>query len=213
MVQPRAETITQLNVKTPEGDVGVSLVADIPRYIEKYAMRLIDDLDNLFHVTINPPDVHITDILSDDGSYSALCLLDLHQQWAFVLRQITISIASMYQWFEELVIVPEKTYAGIIHFHCIARLKPGRQPTDVQRMFWRMFDVTLKNPNSAGEMKRFKDITKYMVHIDPVTDAGIVKYLFHKDKKDYEHIMEMKDSNDRYAFKPLYMHVYDMVTM
>lgn len=210
MVQPRQETITKLSVKSPAGEIGVSLVADLPRIVEKYSKSLIEDSDDLFHITVNMPMSHVTDVMDDDGIYNPLCLLDLHQQWSFVIRKFKVSIAAFYQWYSELVIVPEKTKEGIIHFHCIARLKPGRLPSDVSRMFWRMFDITLKNPSSSTEVKRFKDITKYMVHVDPITDDGIINYLFHKDKKDYETIMDLKDPSGTFAFKPLYLHVYDV---
>lgn len=187
--------------------IGVCLVADMPKLMEKYSRSAIIDLDNLFHITVNMPMAHTTDIPDDKSGFIPLCMLDLPQQWHYVKSKLADNLVNIYDWFEgDFILIPEKTKEGIIHFHCIARLSKFKIALDIPRMFWRMFDIGITSLNSSVAIKRFKDITKYMVHVEPIRDDGIINYLFHKDKKDYEDIIHIKRSNGSFQFQVMMLH-------
>lgn len=185
--------------------ISVSLVGDTPNKVEKYSRLLIMDLDRLFHIVVNPPpDLMIKD---EYNNVLPLTMMTLRQQWEWVLStwqgDKDYNLRSLHAWFDDLVIVPERTEAGLIHFHCIARLNENKIHTDIARLFWNFFDIQESfKPSTAGGMKRFKEVTKAMVNVEPIRDEGIVKYLFHKDKKDYESLMHIK-CYDTYPFKPI----------
>lgn len=186
----------------------IALVADMPQILEKYARALIRDISGLFHIVVNPPEaLTVPDPCTQEPS--ALCTLDLKDQWAHMkhlYQNDPFNLVDLYKWFDEVVIVPERTAMGNIHLHYLARLSSCRLESDIPKLFWRMLNINCVNPSNASALKRFKDITKYMVNVEPVRDAGIIDYLFHKDKKDYESIMHLKVCN-KYLFKPLYLFV------
>lgn len=184
----------------------IALVAETPVFMEKYSSILIEELDNLFHIVVNPPEaLTVPDV--DTNEPTALCTLDLKDQWEHVKRLYKnnpFNLVDLYKWFDEVVIIPERTAIGNIHMHYLARLNKARLASDIPKLFWRMFNINCVNPSNASALKRFKNITSYMVNVEPVKDAGIIQYLFHKDKKDYESIMHLKVCGE-YRFKPLYM--------
>lgn len=186
----------------------IALVAGTINQVEKYGMSLIRDLSSLFHVVVNPPD---SLVVPDEatGEPVALCTLDLKDQWDYVksLYKVYHNIADLYKWFDDVIIVPERTFAGNIHMHYIVRLNQERLASDIPKLFWRLFNINCANPSNASALKRFNDIKKFMVNVEPVRDEGIIKYLFHKDKKDYETIMGLKVCG-KYPFDPLYLHSY-----
>lgn len=184
----------------------IALVAETPVFLEKYSSTLIMELDNLFHIVVNPPEaLTVPDVATAEPT--ALCTLDLKDQWAYIkklYRDDPFNLVDLYKWFDEVVMIPERTALGNIHIHYLARLAKARLASDIPKLFWRMFKINCLNPSNASALKRFKNITSYMVNVEQVRDAGIIQYLFHKDKKDYESIMHLKVC-DNYAFKPLYL--------
>ena len=200
--------VCQVNRLMDGERVCMSLVADTPVFMEKYSSTLIADLSGLFHIVVNPPDsLTVPDPATDDPT--ALCTLDLKDQWEYIQSLYVtnpFNLVDLYKWFDEVVIVPERTAAGNIHMHYLARLSEARLESDIPKLFWRMFNINCINPSNASALKRFKDIVKYMVNVEPVRDIGIIQYLFHKDKKDYESIMHIKVCG-QFRFKPLYLFV------
>ena len=194
-----------------DGDrICITLVADSPRFMERYATLLIRDLHNLFHIVVNPPDsMTVNDLVT--GEETALCTMDLKDQWQYIQNQYVqhpFNLIELYKWFDDCIIIPERTAAGNIHMHYLARLSESRLDTDIPKLFWRMFNINITSPSNAGALKRFKETTKYMVNVEPVRDGGIIDYLFHKDKKDYESIMNIKTCGG-YRFHPLYLHSFN----
>jgi len=47
---------------------------------------------------------------------------------------------------------------------------------DIRRLFWQVLDCNVSNAK----------VRKHSVDIKPITDTGVVDYLFHKDAHDYE---------------------------
>lgn len=192
--------------------LSVCLVGEPPDKMKKYAMLLCMDLDRLFFITVNPPPDTIVD-LQDGFGPSALTCLTLQQQWKWILDKFRdnqiFNLVSLYKWFTEVVIVPERTAAGLIHFHLIARLRDNKIDSDIPRFFWNLFDINLTKSGNAAALKRFIETTKAMVNYKVVTDSQIVEYLFNKDKKDYETIMNIKIYDD-YPFQPLRLFYTDV---
>lgn len=191
--------------------ISIRLVGDSPDKIKKYAMLQCRELDSLFFITVNPPPETPVDLLDGFGA-GALTCLTLHQQWKWILDKFrdsqSFNLVTLYKWFTELIIVPERTAAGLIHFHMIARLRDNKVDSDIPRLFWNLFDINITKHGNAAALKRFIEITKAMVKVVPITDAGIVEYLFNKDKKDYESIMNIK-IHDQYPFQPLRLFYID----
>lgn len=200
-----SQTYGEVVVEQNSQRISVSLVGDTPIRVEKYSRLLIEDLDRLFHITVNPPpDLAIT-LPDDDTDKTILTCRTLQSQWKYVTDLLSdrLNLCSLYTWFDDFVIVPERTKDGLIHFHCIARLNENRIDTDIPRLFWNYFQIEQSfKPSTSSGLKRFKEVIKYMVNIEPINSAGIIDYLFHKDKKDYESLMHIK-VNDYYPFKPI----------
>jgi len=203
-------TLGPLHFVQNDQRISVCLVGDTPIKIKKYATLLCRELDGLFFVTVNPPPEMLVD-LGDGFGPSALTCLTLQKQWEWITSKWqgnqAFNLRSLYNWFEDLVIVPERTAAGLIHFHCIARLREGKIDSDISRFFWSLFDVNCTS-SAPGAIKRFNEITKAMVKVVPIKDDLIVEYLFDKDKKDYETIMDFKVGKS-YPFQPLRLFYYD----
>lgn len=200
---------TDVYKTSPSMQTAVSLVGSLPNRMLKYSKRLIDEPDDLFFITVNPPPSFLTSEYDIEGNQIPLCLLNLVAQWKFCQELLCSVTPALWKWFEDLIIVPEKTLQGVIHFHCIGRVKTDdNMLCDLPRLFWRMFDITIKNPNNSQELRRFNDITKHMVDYKPIEDDGIIDYLFDKDKKSYETIMNTK-LKGAYPFRVLYLRVME----
>lgn len=156
-----------------------------PAISEKVTRGLCIDLDDLFFITINPP----PDLKVDEGVI--LQEITLNEQYEYCVKQLNHHINTFKAIFEDVVCVPEKTEAGLIHFHFVARKRRHIITTDISRFIWTVFNIRL------GDLKehRRKAIVQYMVCIEPVVSEKIVEYLFHKDKKDYETLIYMKKPN------------------
>lgn len=205
-IAPSRQVVHSVNRLMDGKRICIALVADSPNFMEKYSSTLIASTDNLFHIVVNPPEAHTVPD-PDTQEPSALCTLNLKDQWDYIKNLYTsnpFNLVDLYKWFDEVVIVPERTAAGNIHMHYLARLSKARLESDIPKLFWRMLNINCVNPSNASALKRFKDITKYMVNVEPVRDIGIIQYLFHKDKKDYESIMHLKVCN-QFPFRPLYL--------
>lgn len=200
----------EITVFTKGECIVVSLVHDTPVFSKKYMKLLISDTDRLYFVTVNPSPVTVVDT-EYTIEPTMLTLLPLQEQWDWVLSRwkLDFNLRSMYNWFEELIMMPERTAEGVIHFHLIVRLRPDRLSSDIPRWFWDQFDIKCEKPNSQTCLNKFKSITKYMVKVEPVEDEGIIDYFFNKDEHKYEQIYDRK-IKDGYPFAPLRLQYYNV---
>lgn len=204
----RPKSSTEL-FKVRQGFAAISLVGSKPDEMKKYARLLCSELDNLFHVVINPSPTHLVDCAWTLEPVP-LTMLELKDQWKFVQTLFDpehnpYGLTDLYRYFDECIIVPERTAKGVIHVHLLARLSKSRLCSDIPRMFWQLFGIKLEGKGQSA-IDRFEAQIERMVHVTPVTDAKIVEYLFNKDKKDYEAIMNLKVCNE-YCFIPLYLNI------
>jgi len=212
VTRDRPKSSTEL-FKVRQGFTAISLVGSKPDEMKKYARSLCTELTNLFHIVINPSPTLLVDCHWTLEPVP-LTMLELKDQWKYVQTLFDPShnpfgLTDLYKYFDECIIVPERTAKGLIHLHLLARLpidpKHERLCSDIPRMFWQLFGLKLEGKGQSA-IDRFEAQIERMVHVTPVTDSNIVEYLFNKDKKDYEAIMNLKVCNV-YCFIPLYLHI------
>lgn len=181
--------------RSQAGGIIAYLGRDNPKNLKKVMRAQCLEPVNLFFITVNPP----PGLIVDEELKTTLEELTLPEQWVYVLKRLDGHTNLLYGWFDDLIIVPEKTKQGLIHIHCVGHLLSHRIDTDIHRIFWSIFGVEM------GKLipKEKKMIREHMVHIEPVRDEGIVDYCFDKEEKNYEKLLHYKDSKGNYRFQPL----------
>lgn len=160
-----------------------------PAELKKVIRVLIMEPDNLFHVVVNPPPI----LPVMDGILGEHFL---EEQYDWTIKQLQENTRLLFKMFTDLHIISERTKDGVIHIHCVAKLREGRLDTDIKRTFWQIFNIsTLKERDKRNAMKS-------MVHYEEIRDEGIIAYLFDKDKKDYETIYNKKNAKGEFYYMP-----------
>lgn len=91
-----------------------------------------------------------------------------------------------------MVVVPERTAEGNIHFHAVVTLHNDFDECDVRRTLWQVLDVDLTKAKHR----------KYSINYKLINDTGVVDYLFHKEQHNYEVIFNRK-INGKLEFLPM----------
>lgn len=177
--------------ETPQGMAAIFSPGH-PAILEKVTRLEIDDLSGspMFFYSCNPdPGTKI----SEQGA--VLAERSLYSQWKWLKEKLIFyaSILSIRASF--MLIVPEQTKDGNIHFHAIVRPHNGFDEHDVKRIFWHIMECNVSNAK----------VRKHAVNIKPINDSGVIDYLFHKDAHDYETIFNRKINNDE-PFQPLLLY-------
>lgn len=116
----------------------------------------------------------------------------LCSQWAWLRGRLEFFASLLSTRASFMMIVPEQTKDGNIHFHAIVRPHNGFDEHDIKRTFWNIMECDVSKPK----------VRKHAVNIKPINDSGVVDYLFHKDAHDYETIFNRK-INNKLEFLPL----------
>jgi len=157
--------------------------------LEKVTRVEIDDVSGapMFFYSCNPdPGTKI----NEQGAL--LVERSLYSQWKWLSGRLDFyaSILSVRASF--MLIVPEQTKDGNIHFHAIVRPHNDFDEHDIKRTFWQIIEA---------DVSKVK-VRKHAVNIKPINDSGVVDYLFHKDAHDYEVIFNKK-INNKLEFQPM----------
>lgn len=158
---------------------------------EKVIRAEIDNYDasGMFFYSCNPdPGL----LISEHGEI--LAGKTLLNQWTWLKRQIELYVDILAIRCGFLVIVPERTAEGNIHFHAIVRPHNDYDEFDIRQTFWNIIHADIKKAK----------VRKHAVNIKPITDSGVVDYLFHKDAHDYEVIFNRVIKGVK-EFNPLVM--------
>lgn len=141
--------------------------------LEKVTRVEIENCDGsgMFFFSCNPDPATKTDLQE-----TLLCSLSLSSQWLWLSKRLDFYASLLSTRCSFMIIVPERTAEGNIHFHSIAKLKNDFEEFDIRRTFWQILDASIGNAK----------VRKYCVDIKPITSTGVVDYLFHKDAHDYE---------------------------
>lgn len=160
--------------------------------VEKVTRVEIDNLDasGMFFFSCNPDPATKIDL---QGTY--LCTLSLVSQWDWLQKRLDHYAPFLHTMCSFMIIVPERTQEGNIHFHAIVTLTNDYEECDVRRLFWEVCDAQVSNAK----------VRKHCVNIKPVNDSGVVDYLFHKDAHDYEIIFNRK-VNGKLPFECMILH-------
>lgn len=177
------------------GGVIACFSRDDPKLLKKVMRVLIMDSVSLFHVVVNPP---LFLPIDDFGFLFEESTLKEQWKWLQNCLEAPRAFSIIEGMFEDFILMPEKTEKGNLHVHIICSLKPGRIYSDIPKIMWTLLKIQLKDFKSNER----KAITEYCVNVSAVKDEGIIDYLFHKDKKDYETIYNLKDANGEFMFKP-----------
>jgi len=167
--------------------------------IMEKAMRVeIDNLDasGMYFFSCNPDPATKIDL---QGTY--LCSLSLVSQWHWLSQRLDHHAQFLYPQCSFMGIVPERTAEGNIHFHAIVTLANDFEEFDIRRLFWEVLDANIANTK----------VRKHSVNIKPITDTGVVDYLFHKDAHDYEVIFDRKVQGI-YPFECMILHNNNLTT-
>lgn len=156
---------------------------------EKVTRAEIDDMSGspMFFYSCNPdPGTKVT----EQGQL--LAERSLYSQWKWLSGRLDFfaSILSIRASF--MMIMPEQTADGNIHFHAIVKPHNDFSEHDIKRTFWQVMECNVSNAK----------VRKHAVNVKPINDSGVVDYLFHKDAHDYETIFHKKINNIP-AFEPL----------
>lgn len=156
---------------------------------EKVTRIEIDDASGspMFFYSVNPdPGVKV----NEQGSI--LAERSLYSQWKWLQGQLDFYASILAVRASFMLIVPEQTKDGIIHFHAIVKPHNDFDEHDIKRTFWQIIEADVSRPK----------VRKHAVNIKPINDTGVVDYLFHKDAHDYEVIFNRK-INGKEEFLPL----------
>lgn len=140
---------------------------------EKVIRVEIDNYDasGLFFFSCNPdPGMKI------DEYGNILAGKTLLNQWIFIRKQLELYVDVLHTRCGFLVIVPERTAEGNIHFHAVVRPHNDYDEFDIRQTFWNVIDADIRKAK----------VRKHAVNIKRINDSGVVDYLFHKDAHDYE---------------------------
>lgn len=140
---------------------------------EKVIRVEIDNYDasGLFFFSCNPdPGMKI------DEYGNILAGKTLLNQWTYIRKQLDLYVNVLHVRCGFLVIVPERTAEGNIHFHAVCRPHNDYDEFDIRQTFWNVIDADIRKAK----------VRKHAVNIKRITDSGVVDYLFHKDAHDYE---------------------------
>jgi len=145
--------------------------------LEKVTRVEIENLDGsgMYFFSCNPDPATKIDLQG-----TLLCSLSLSSQWSWLLKRLDFFASLLYTRCSFMIIVPERTAEGNIHFHSIVTLKNDFESFDIRRTFWQVLDANIASSK----------VRKHCVNIKPITDTGVVDYLFHKDAHDYEVIFD-----------------------
>jgi len=150
--------------------------------LEKVTRVEIDDMSGspMFFYSCNPdPGTKV----NEQGSLLAERSLCSQWKWLSGRLDFYASILSVRASF--MLIVPEQTKDGNIHFHAIVRPHNDFDEHDIKRTFWQIIEADVSKAK----------VRKHAVNIKPINDSGVVDYLFHKDAHDYEVIFHKKINN------------------
>lgn len=141
--------------------------------LEKVTRVEIENCDGsgMFFFSCNPdPSTKV------DLQETLLCTLSLSSQWLWLSKRLDFYAPLLHTRCSFMMIVPERTKDGNIHFHAIVTLANDFESFDIRRLFWQVCDANVSSSK----------VRKHCVDIKPITDTGVVDYLFHKDAHDYE---------------------------
>lgn len=158
--------------------------------VTRAELNLIDSDHHYFFYSCNPDPATKVDVQG-----SLLASLTLYSQWKWLKERIEMFVSILDARAHFILIVPEQTKEGNIHFHAIVGPHHGFDENDIRRTFW-----TIMACNIASAKVR-----KHAVNIKPINDSGVVDYLFHKDAHDYEVIFNRQHKGEK-AFSPLLLH-------
>jgi len=147
--------------------------------LEKVTRSEIENRDcsGMFFFSCNPDPATKVDLQE-----TLLCTLSLSSQWLWLSKRLDFYASLLHTRCSFMMIVPERTKEGNIHFHSIVTLANDYEEFDIRRLFWQVCDASVSNAK----------VRAYCVDIKAITNTGIVDYLFHKDAHDYEVIFNRK---------------------
>lgn len=156
---------------------------------EKVIRAEIDNRDcsGMFFFSCNPDPATKIDLQD-----TLLCSISLVSQWRWLSERLQFYSSILLTRCSFMVVVPERTAEGNIHFHAVVAPHNDFDECDVRRTLWSIMEVDLSKAKHR----------KHSVNIKPINDSGVVDYLFHKDAHDYEVIFNRK-VNGHYEYLPL----------
>jgi len=168
-----------------------------PAILEKVTRLEIEDLSGcpMFFYSCNPdPGTKV----NEHGA--VLAERSLFSQWKWLKDKLNFYASLLSTRASFMLIVPEQTKDGNIHFHAVVRPHNGFDEHDVKRTFWHIMECNVTNAK----------VRKHAVNIKPINNSGVVDYLFHKDAHDYETIFNRSIGNDK-PFQPLLLHNHNVI--
>lgn len=157
--------------------------------LEKVTRVEIDDISGspMFFYSVNPdPGTKV----NEQGSL--LAERSLFSQWKWLSGRLDFFASILAVRASFMLIVPEQTKDGNIHFHAIVRPHNDFDEHDIKRTFWQIIEADVSKAK----------VRKHAVNIKPINDSGVVDYLFHKDAHDYEVIFNKK-INNKLEYQPM----------
>lgn len=156
---------------------------------EKVIRAQIDlqDGSGMFFFSCNPDPATKIDLQD-----TILCSQSLCSQWRWLRDRLQFYSSLLLTRCSFMVVVPERTAEGNIHFHAIVEPHNDFDECDVRRTLWQVLDVDLTKAKHR----------KHSINIKPINDSGVVDYLFHKDAHDYEVIFN-RTINGKLEYLPL----------
>lgn len=110
----------------------------------------------------------------------------LYSQWHWLKEKLNFYASILSTRAAFMMIMPEVTKDGNIHFHAIVRPHNDFDEHDIKRTFWNVMECDITKAK----------VRKHSVNIKPINDTGVVDYLFNKDAHDYEVIFNRKVNNE-----------------
>lgn len=127
---------------------------------------------------------------------SLLAERSLYSQWKWLREKLEFYASLLATRAAFMLIMPEVTKDGNIHFHAVVRPHNDFDEHDIKRTFWNIME---------SDVSKVK-VRKHAVNIKLINDTGVVDYLFNKDAHDYEVIFNRK-VNDEHPYQPLLLTV------
>ena len=162
-------------------------------FLEKVTRVEIDNRNehSMFFYSCNPdPATKINE------SGALLAERSLYSQWHWLKEKLTFYASLLSTRAAFMLIMPEVTRDGNIHFHAIVKPHNDFDEHDIKRTFWQVMECDITKAK----------VRKHAVNIKAITDSAVVDYLFNKDAHDYETIFKRKVNNEE-PYKPLLLTV------